>query len=568
MRTNPFELWAPNAQRVELVLDDESIEMSRKDKGYWRVARPTHDGERYRYSIDGRGPFPDPRSAWQPEGVHGPSVIVDHDAFAWHDDAFVQRPLAQAVFYELHVGTFSPEGTYAGAAKLLPHLRDLGITHVELMPLHAFPGERGWGYDGAALYAPHAAYGTPDELKAFVQAAHALELAVVLDVVYNHLGPDGAYASVFGPYFTDRVRTPWGEAVNFDSKLSDEVRTFVIGNVLLWLRDYHFDGLRLDAVHEIYDHSARHILEEISVEVAHLSARTGRDYTIIAESDLNNPRLVQPRDRGGYGLDAHWADDFHHAVHAFFTGERDGIHLDFGTLGDVAKALRQGYVFDGQHSTYRKRSHGRPPAHVQPAQLVVFAQNHDQTGNRALGERLSHLLELRISKAIAAIVLLSPFVPMLFQGEEWGATTSFFYFTDHGEELGKLVAEGRKRDFEIFGWATGEVPDPQRIETFERSKLLWNERNQAPHSDLLAWHRALISLRRQLPENTPATIEFDEEARWLSMLRGDTLILFNFSNKPQAVPLPEGNWTVQLSSHHDSALTPVPGHGTVIATRP
>lgn len=566
MRSSPFEVWAPNAQRVELVLDSGTYEMKRMERGHWRTVQPSRPGARYRYTVDGKGPFPDPRSPWQPEGVHGPSVIVGHSAFAWQDTAFVQAPLARAVIYELHVGTFSPEGTYAGATKFLPHLRDLGITHIEMMPIHAYPGQRGWGYDGAALYAPHAAYGTPDELKAFIQAAHAQEIAVLLDVVYNHLGPDGAYASVFGPYFTSRFKTPWGDAVNFDSKHSDAVRAFVIGNALMWLRDYHFDGLRLDAVHEIYDHGARHVLEELATEVAHLSSRTGRDYAVIAESDLNAPRLVEPRERGGYGLDAHWADDFHHAVHAFFTGERDGIHMDFGSLADVAKALRQGYVYEGQHSAYRKRSHGRPPVNVTPNKLIVFAQNHDQTGNRALGERLSHLLELHVSKAIAALVLLSPFVPMLFQGEEWGATAPFFYFTDHGDEMGRLVSEGRKRDFEAYGWASGDIPDPQLLDTFERSKLNWNERTENPHRDLLEWHRALMTLRRNLPEQSPVSVEYDEGAGWLTLQRGHVLVLFNFANRAQAVPLPKGTWSLQMSSHHDGTLEPVPAHGTLIAT--
>ncbi|RYZ66737.1 MAG: malto-oligosyltrehalose trehalohydrolase, partial [Proteobacteria bacterium] len=483
MKSSPFEVWAPKAQKVELVLDDGTYEMTRVERGSWRVEHPGPPGTRYRYLVDGQGPFPDPRSQWQPEGVHGPSAIVDHERHVWNDSAFVPKPLSRAVLYELHIGTFTPEGTYASAERALPHLCELGVTHLELMPIHAFPGVHGWGYDGVALYAPHAPYGTPDELKHFVEACHAHGLAVLLDVVYNHLGPDGAYAGAFAPYFTSRFRTPWGDAVNFDFQQSDGVRAFVVNNALMWLRDYHFDGLRLDACHELYDHGAVHILEELAVEVCHLSARTGRDYVVTAESDLNAPRMVLPRDRGGYGLDAHWADDFHHALHAFFTGERDGIHMDFGSLAYVAKALRQGYVYDGQPSAYRKKKHGRPPSGVAPSQLVVFAQNHDQTGNRAVGERLGHLLERNVSKAIAALVLLSPFVPMLFQGEEWGASTPFLYFTDHHEEMGRLVTEGRRKDFETFGWATGEIPDPQLPDTFQRSKLLWEERTEPAHHE-------------------------------------------------------------------------------------
>jgi len=425
MKSAPFEVWAPKAHQVDLVLESGTFPMERAERGTWRSDRVGKPGTAYRFTIDGHGPYPDPRSPWQPEGVHGPSVVIDHDTFRWNDADFVAKPLSQAVLYEMHVGTFSPTGTYAGAIERLPYLRQLGVTHVEMLPVHAFPGTRGWGYDGVAMYAPFAPYGTPDELKAFIQAAHDHGIAVVLDVVYNHLGPDGAYAGAFAPYFTKHYRTPWGQAVNFDGEQADGVRAFVIHNALMWLRDYHFDGLRLDACHEIYDQGALHVLEALELEVEHLSARTGREYALIAESDLNAPRLVQARERGGYGLAAHWCDDFHHALHAFFTGERDGIHMDFGALGDVAKALRQGYVYDGQPSTFRKRRHGRHPEQVRPSQLVVFAQNHDQTGNRAVGERLSHLLDQNVSMAIAALVLLSPFVPMLFQGEEWGASSPF-----------------------------------------------------------------------------------------------------------------------------------------------
>lgn len=567
MKISHFEVWAPDAEKVELVLDEGVFPMARASRGCWRSERVGRPGTRYRYLVDGRGPFPDPRSRWQPDGVHGPSVLVDAESFVWHDDDFVQKPLTQAILYEIHLGTFSPEGTYAGAIPLLPKLAELGVTHLELMPVHAFPGARGWGYDGVALFAPHAAYGTPDELKALVQAAHDLGLAVVLDVVYNHLGPDGAYAGAFAPYFTSHVKTPWGDAVNFDGKSSDGVRSFVIDNALMWLRDYHFDGLRLDATHELYDHGATHILEELACEIDHLSGRTGRSYVLLAESDLNAPRLVQTRERGGYGLDAHWADDFHHALHAFLTGERDGIHMDFGTLADVAKALRQAYVYDGQYSEYRKRRFGRAPEHVRPSQLIVFAQNHDQTGNRAVGERLSHLLDFHVSLATAALVLLAPFVPLLFQGEEWGAASPFLYFTDHHAEMGRLVSEGRKRDFEQFGWASGVIPDPQLEDTFLRSKLDWAERERAPHRQLLEWHHALIQLRARLPEHAGHEVRFDEALRWLTLQRGDLLAVFNFANRSQVVPHPEGRWQLQLASHPEATLAAVPPHGTLILER-
>jgi len=555
-----FQIWAPHASSLALVLDSGEHPMHADAHGWWRLDVPAAGpGTRYKFHIDDRGPFPDPRSAWQPEGVHGPSVVLDHAAFAWHDAAFQPRPLSEALIYELHVGTFTPGGTYATAAERLPYLRDLGVTHVELMPLATFPGARGWGYDGVAIFAPHPAYGPPDDLKAFIDEAHALGLAVLLDVVYNHLGPDGNYLGAFGPYFTDRVKTPWGEALNFDGEHSDEVRAFFLDNALMWLRDYHFDGLRLDAVHAIFDQSATHILEAMAERVAELSALTGRPRVLIAESDFNTPRLVQSPAHGGYGLDAHWEDDFHHALHAFLTGERDGYHADFGALEQLAKALEQAYVFDGQYSEYRRRRHGRPPLHVAPHQLVVFAQNHDQTGNRATGERLSHLLEPAILQAAAALLLLSPFVPMLFQGEEWAAATPFLFFTDHHEELGRLVTEGRQREFAAFDWTGKEVPDPQSPDTFERSKLRWPELDEPAHRDLLDWHRALIALRQQIPAGTPAEVRFDETAKWLTLQRGHLVAAFNFANHPQPIPLPSGDW-------HPKLATGEPGspHSTVI----
>ena len=562
-----MKVWSPLSEKVELVVDSGILPMTRDGHGWWSAAEKIPAGMRYRFRVDGKGPFPDPRSAWQPEGAHGPSAVVDHSAFAWRDADFVAKPLSDAVIYELHVGTFTPEGSYAAAAGRLGYLADLGITHVELMPVATFPGDRGWGYDGVSIYAPHPAYGTPDELKAFVQLAHDLGLAVLLDVVYNHLGPDGNYLGAFAPYFTDRVKTPWGDAVNFDGEHSDEVRAFFVDNALMWMRDYHFDGLRLDAVHAIFDQSATHVLELLAERVAELSAISNRKLVLIAESDFNTPRLVQSAAIGGYGLDAHWEDDFHHALHAFLTGERGGYHADFGALAQLAKSLEQAYVFDGQYSAFRKRGHGRPPLHVAPSQIVVFTQNHDQTGNRALGERTGHLLERESLKAAATLMLLSPFVPMLFQGEEWGAGTPFLYFTDHHEELGRLVTEGRRREFASFGWSGTEVPDPQARETFERSKLCWSELDAPGHGEILAWHRALVALRRAIPPETPAEIRFSESEKWLSLRRGDLLALFNFSDEPRSVPVDEGEWTVCLSSGVGAEISALPAKATVVAKR-
>ncbi len=504
----------------------------------------------YGFSLDGGPPLPDPRSTWQSDGVHGPSRIVDLAALrARPAPQFRPVPLAEAVIYELHVGTFTPEGTYAAAASRLPHLQALGITHVELMPLATFPGRRGWGYDGVDLYAPFPAYGTPQELADFIDTCHAQGLAVLLDVVYNHFGPDGNYWQQYGPYQTERFHTGWGAAINFDSAGSDHVRAHMVDNALMWLRDYRFDGLRLDAVHAMYSLEAVHFLEDLSTAVRRLAGELDRSLVLIAESDSNDPRLVRSRREGGYELDAHWVDDFHHSLHQVFTGESGGYYTDFRGLPDLATALRDGYVYQGQYSAFRRRRHGRPPIGVQPDQLVVCSQNHDQVGNRACGERLSMLLGPLELKAIAALTLLSPFVPLIFQGEEWGAKTPFLYFTDHqNPELGKAVSEGRRREFASFAWR-GEVPDPQDPETFRRSQLDWSELGQAQHADLLQWYRELLRIRRERqPANPPGVpeVDFDVEARWLTCVYANVLTVCNLSARPGRIPLPPGDWRLAL----------------------
>lgn len=519
--------------------------------GWWRIAREVPPGTRYRFRIDGRSPFPDPRSPWQPEGVHGPSATVDHGAFDWTDGDWNPPALRDAVIYELHIGTFTSEGTHRAAIGRLEFLRDLGVTHIELLPLAAFPGKHGWGYDGVCPFAPHPAYGTPDDLKALINAAHAHGIAVLLDVVYNHLGPDGNYLGQFGPYFTDRWKTPWGDAVNFDGPESDEVRAYFIDNALMWMRDYHFDGLRLDAVHAIVDTRAVHLLEELAERTRELSIFLNRRCVLIAESDLNDPRFVHPVSGGGYGLDAHWIDDFHHAIHARFTGERDGYYADFGSLATLAKALRQGYVFDGCYCSFRRRTFGRPPIGVPNDRFVAFAQNHDQTGNRGRGERLAHLGDPDAIKAVSALVLLSPFVPMLFQGEEWGASSPFLYFTDHVDHhLARAVSQGRRNEFAKFDWGRGETPDPQDPETFLASKLKWSEISSPKHADLLDWHRRLIEIRKSHPSDPLAQpkVEFDEAANWLTLRHGTVTLACNFASTPQAVPVP-GATKVLLSSN-------------------
>jgi maltooligosyltrehalose trehalohydrolase len=455
------------------------------------------------------------------------------------------------VLYELHVGTFTREGTYAAARAHLPHLKELGITHVELMPIATFPGRRGWGYDGVDLYAPLPAYGTPEDLAGFVDDCHAHGLAVLLDVVYNHFGPDGNYWQQYAPYLTDRFHTGWGAALNLDSAHSDQVRRFLIDNALMWLRDYRFDGLRLDAVHAMYSLEAVHFLEDLSGAVRRLSQELDRSFVLIAESDANDPRLVRSSSEGGYQLDAHWVDDFHHSLHRVFTGESGGYYADFAGLPDLATALREAYVYQGQYSAFRRRRHGRPPLSLTPDQLVVCSQNHDQVGNRARGERLSMLVSPLQLKAIAALTLLSPFVPLLFQGEEWGAKTPFLYFTDHqNPELGKAVSEGRRREFASFAWE-GDIPDPQDPDTFERSKLDWSELAQPEHAELLQWYTELIRIRRNKPQavkQAPPDVNFDTDGEWLTVLHAGVLTALNLGAKPRRLTLPDGGWRLVLSA--------------------
>jgi len=547
-----FRVWAPRARRVELVLrgDERHVLNGPDELGWYSVeVEGAGAGDDYAYSLDGGDPRPDPRSPWQPEGVHGPSRMVDHTAFGWTDEGWAGGvPLAEAVVYELHVDTFSPEATYDGAIPKLDHLVELGVTAIELLPVVEYPGRWGWGYDGVDLYAPNSGDGGPDGLKRLVDAAHARGLSVIFDVVYNHLGPAGNYLGDYGPYFTDRYGTPWGEAVNLDGPDSDPVREFILDNALMWLRDYHADGLRLDAVHAIVDTSATHILEELAARVDALEAELGQRKFLIAESDLNDPRTVTERERGGHGMDAQWSDDFHHALHALLTGEGAGYYADFGSVAHLAKALRQAFVYDGIYSPHRRRRHGRTPQGIPAGRFLGYLQNHDQVGNRANGERSSMLLSDGLLKVAAALVLLGPSVPMLFQGEEWGASTPFLYFTDHDDpDLGQAVTEGRRREIAAFGWDPDDVPDPQDPKTFERSKLNWDELVEPGHAGLLDWHRQLIALRRSTAASAwPADVAFDEEGRWLVLTRGSLVVAVNAGGEPATVPVPAGR--VVLSS--------------------
>jgi len=538
-----FKVWAPLPKKVELQVRGAIHSLSKDPDDWWTAEiAGAKIGDDYGFILDGEGPFPDPRSRSQPNGVHGLSRVVDDSAFPWTDQRFKGAPLSQAVIYELHVGTFTREGTFRSTAEKLEHLVSLGITHVELMPVVEFGGNHGWGYDGVDLYAPHHGYGTADDLKFLVNRCHSQGLAVVLDVVYNHLGPSGNYLGRYAPYFTKKFATFWGEGINFDGPESDEVRRFFCDNALMWLRDFHFDGLRLDAVHGLLDTSATHILEQLKLEVEHLAARVGRPLILIPESDLNDPRLLRPRTQGGFQLDAQWSDDFHHALHTVLTGEKTGYYSDYGKIADLAKALRHAFVYDGTYSPHRQRTHGRSTEFLSGHQFVGYLQNHDQVGNRAQGDRISQSVSLGKQKIGAALVLCAPFVPLLFQGEEWGASTPFLFFTDHQEpELAQAVREGRCREFAAFGWKPEDVADPQALESFKRSKLNWSEFATVPHAETLQWTKQLIQLRRCQPDLSDGRrehvhIEFNEADQWLLMQRGTITVACNFGPHPQILP--------------------------------
>lgn len=498
-------VWAPHALRVDLAMwpggwtegADAALEALCKGTGGWWIGESPASGADYAFLIDGEGPFPDPRSPWQPHGVHAPSRAFDTRAFAWSDGYFAGVDARSAVHYELHVGTFTPEGTLDAGAADLDRLARIGVTMVELMPLSPFPGERGWGYDGVAPFGVHEAYGGPAALQRFVDAAHRHGIGVCLDVVFNHLGPDGNYLSRFGPYFTDHYETPWGWAVNLDAELSEGMRGLIVDACLRWFGEFHVDALRLDAVHELHDHGPLHILAELSSRTAALSEALGRPLSLIAESDRNDPRTIERRSRGGLGMTAQWADDVHHALHAYLTGERHGYYVDFGSIQTLDKAFRSGFVHDGTYSSFRGSTWGAP---LNPAtdmrRLVVFASNHDQVGNRGLGDRPASTLSPGASAASLAFILLGPFTPMLFMGEEFGATTPFQYFTDHERQLGAAVTRGRTEEFARHGWESlyGEgfvIPNPQARETFAASVI---DRSQADAA-IVRWVADIMSLR-------------------------------------------------------------------------
>jgi maltooligosyltrehalose trehalohydrolase len=556
-----FLVWAPyeGGRKVQLQCDGEdAVPMEAEQGGYHRlVLSKVAPGTRYRFILSGNKARPDPASRFQPEGVHGPSAVVD-PSFPWTDDTWLNFPLAQYVFYELHAGAFSEAGTLGAIIPRLGDLRDLGVTAIELMPLAQFPGRRNWGYDGVFPFAVQNSYGGPRALKQLVNAAHGEGLAVVLDVVYNHLGPEGNYLRDFGPYFTGRYKTPWGEALNFDGPDSDEVRRFFIENALYWVGEFHVDALRLDAIHEMVDSSARPFVQELASAVHERSTFLGRPAYVIAESDLNDVRVIQPKDRGGLACDAQWSDNFHHALHGLLTGEHDSYYQDFGTLGHLATAFTEGFVYSEQYSQFRRRRHGNSARGAPGERFVVCSQNHDQIGNRAQGDRLSTLVDFESLKLAAGAVLFSPYLPLLFMGEEYGETSPFLYFTEHGDpDLIDAVRRGRTEEFAAFSWQ-GEVPDPQDEGTFLRCRLTPEASRSQSQWLLRDFYRELIRLRRNIPALSHLAMEqcqaqpLNEQALLIRRWHGSSqvLLLLHFSRAGSdlTISLPEGNWVKVVHS--------------------
>jgi maltooligosyltrehalose trehalohydrolase len=570
-----FSVWAPKATTMSVHIatgdaaGDYPLGLAEGQRGVWEVAVPgVKAGDLYGYSIDGGDPLPDPVSRSQPDGVHGPSEVVDPNQFVWTDDQWRGVSLQDFVIYELHVGTFTPEGTFDAAAAHLPELLSLGVTAIEIMPVSSFPGRRNWGYDGVHQYAPQQSYGGPQGLKRLVNAAHAHGIGVVLDVVYNHVGPEGNYLDRFGPYFTDVYRTPWGRAVNYDGPGSDAVRRWAHDNALYWVSEFHVDALRLDAVQGIFDFGSLSFLEELSDEIHELGRHLGRKVQLMAESDLNDPKLVRPPEKGGFGLDAQWADDFHHTVQSALTGESHGYYQDFLGIATVADVYREPFFYARRYAPHRDRTHGRSPVGVPRQRFIVASQNHDQVGNRPNGERLATLVGPDRQRLAAALVLLSPYVPLLFMGEEYGETTPFLYFIEHGDvELIEAVREGRQREYDALGKFEPQI-DPQAEETFIRCKIDWSKRESDAGYRLLSLYTDLLALRRDEPVLKPGEGETHVQgaAEWFTALRTlplhndlydpvrsrrALLCVFNLSSETMTIPVrPEaiGAWKLRLST--------------------
>jgi maltooligosyltrehalose trehalohydrolase len=574
-------VWAPHAQStVDLIVDGRRLPMSRDD-GWWSVEADASEDTRYRYSLDGGEPLTDPRARRLPDGPEGAAALYDPDGFEWTDHAWRGVHLPGAVLYELHIGTFSASGTFDAAIEHLDELVELGIDAVEVMPVATFPGQYGWGYDGVGLYAVHEPYGGPVGLCRFVDACHARGLGVILDVVYNHLGPSGNRLSDFGPYFTGKYGTPWGDALNLDDADSDPVRAFIIGNATMWLHQFHVDGLRLDAVHALFDDRAVTLLEELAVGVNALGAGLGRPLWLIAESDRNDPLTVTPREAGGLGLHAQWADDVHHALHVFLTGETQGYYADFAADDALTKVLETVFLHDGTYSTFRRRTHGRPVDRATTLgwRFVASLQTHDQVGNRARGERLSALVSTGLLACGAALLLTCPATPMLFMGEEWGASTPWQYFTDHTDRgIAEAVRRGRRAEFASHGWRSADIPDPQAPATVERSRLDWAERSRPPHDRLLRWYRDLIRLRRTTPDlGDPrldqVSVEHDLPARTVLVKRSEHAVLVNASRRTRSFSLDDAERVEILTSWDEAGsvdgctVSVPPESATIVHTR-
>ncbi|WP_206509741.1 malto-oligosyltrehalose trehalohydrolase [Rhodococcus sp. BGS-1C] len=576
--THRFEVWAPRPNTVSLHLDGELHPMHQGTDGWWYVDVDAAPDSRYGFVLDEDDTvLPDPRSPRQPEGVHERSQVHRLDEGAWTDSAWTGRQLPGGVIYELHIGTFTPEGTFDAAVDKLDYLVDLGVTFVEIMPVNGFNGTHNWGYDGVLWYTVHEAYGGPDGLQRLVDACHRRGLGVVLDVVYNHLGPSGNYLDRFGPYMAQGANS-WGQAINYCEADSGAVRRYAIENALRWFSEFHIDALRLDAVHAIVDHTATHLLEELAIDTRRLAAHLGRPLTLIAESDLNDPTLVTARSGGGLGLDAQWDDDIHHAIHAAVSGERQGYYGDFGSLQALANTLRQGFFHAGTYSSFRGRTHGRPvdTRRIPASSFVTYTTTHDQVGNRAIGDRPGFYLSPGQLAVKAALVLASPYTPMLFMGEEWGASTPFQFFTSHPEPaLGKATAEGRKAEFAEHGWDSADIPDPQDPDTFARSKLDWSELSAGDHARLLDTYRGLLTLRRRFAEITNPwlenlTVDYDEDERWIVLHRGSLRVVCNLSENEVTVPVGGTSllaWTDPISDETGSA-TKIPGHSFAVLADP
>lgn len=567
-----FAVWAPLPTRVRLDVDGALHPMTRDDDGWWRGTVDCAPDARYGFVLDDDTTvLPDPRSPRQPDGVHGRSQLWDPKRFGWSDAGWPGRTVEGAVIYELHTGTFTPEGTFDAAIAKLDYLAELGVDFVELMPVNAFDGDRGWGYDGVLWFAVHEPYGGPDGLARLVDACHARGLGLLIDVVFNHFGPSGNCLPRFGPYLS-AVASPWGEGVNLSGTGSAEVRRYVLDCALRWMRDFHADGLRLDAVHALADTAAVHILEELAAETAALSDELGRPLSLIAESDLNDPRLITPTDLGGHGMTAQWNDDVHHAIHAAVTGERQGYYVDFGSMATLADGLRRGYVHTGSYSAYRGRAHGRPldTATIPATRLVAYTCTHDQVGNRAAGDRPSQNLDPGQLAIKAALVLASPYTAMLFMGEEWGSTRPFQYFTSHTDaQVAHATVEGRRSEFATHGWDAEQVPDPQDPETFLRSTLDWAEHDRPGHAQLREFYRALIRLRRTETDLADPwlghlRVDVDEQRRWILMHRGTLVIACNLGAEPVSVPA-AGTVLLQWGDVQPGAdATGLPAHSVAV----